>query len=421
MVGRNIKMSLFLFAELVVTSAFVMAAASVTASVAAYSAAAPLHAAAGAAGGVSSKHCISNSTHCGWMGEDGNDGYHEMYDEARTNMQNYLWDNLMPYDVSRARTLGFIDANTVFETYEGSTERSSLSLVSRVAMERTDFDGLSDGILNQTLYYSLKAKVLYPWTDYIPRSIYTEYVVPYAVSNEPRSDHRPLLFDALRDTLKGYERSSDGISGRTEMEAKGRRAVETTTSPPEQIKEVVKLINTRLWSILGRTDKPIVFVAGLTPRIYDPLSVMAYGHSSCTGLAILLVSALRSVGIAARMVGTPAWMGDPDKGNHSWVEVYVPNEDGVGGKWIFLEPTPGIAEGAEVNDGRADDLDRDPCKRWFCTAGKFDGSTKVCAARFDKDAADTHYPMAWSDPENDKGVPGEDRSEYYTTVCGQCS
>ena len=51
------------------------------------------------------------------MGEDGNDGYREMYDKARTNMQNYLWDSMMPYDVSRARTLGFINA-------EGSTERS---------------------------------------------------------------------------------------------------------------------------------------------------------------------------------------------------------------------------------------------------------------------------------------------------------
>jgi len=33
-------------------------------------------------------------------------------------------------------------------------------------------------------------------------------------------------------------------------------------------------------------------------------------------LEIMLVSALRSVGIPARMAGTPAWYGDPSKGDH---------------------------------------------------------------------------------------------------------
>ena len=33
------------------------------------------------------------------------------------------------------------------------------------------------------------------------------------------------------------------------------------------------------------------------------------------------------LGIAAHMAGTPAWMGDPEKDNHSWVDVFVPNDD----------------------------------------------------------------------------------------------
>ena len=227
---------------------------------------------------------------------------------------------------------------------EGEESEENGASIARSMLEKGDVDGLSDGVLNQTLHYSLEAKRLHPWTDVIPREIYLEYVVPYAVVNEPRSDHRPLLFHALKDVLKDYERPKGGT---IEVGA------EEIGTHQAQIKEAVKRINTRLWSLLGRPNQPIVFKAGLTPRIYDPLSVIAYGHSSCTGLAILFVSALRSVGIPARMVGTPAWHGNEEEGNHSWVEVYLPHSEG--GRWIFLEPSPGIAEGDEDADAEAED------------------------------------------------------------------
>lgn len=102
----------------------------------------------------------------------------------------------------------------------------------------------------------------------------------------------------------------------------------------------------------------------------------------------------------------------------SWVEVYVVNNAaGKGGEWMFLEPTPGIAEGKE-DTANADNLDRDPCKRWFCKADRFNGSTKVYATRYDKQAT-SFFPMAWAD--NDRGVPGVDRSRFYTSTCGKCT
>ncbi len=195
----------------------------------------------------------------------------------RDSMIQYLARNIPPYDVPNIATLGF--------------QSNGQSKV----------DGLSDGIVNQTVFYSIQAKTLYPWTDSIPQDVYFEYVTPYSVTNEPRTDHRPLFFNALKDALKQYEREAIRNS---------------THSEQDQIKEVVQLINTRLWALMGRDSKPIVFKASQTPRIYDPLSVIAYGYSSCTGLAIMLLSALRSVGIPARMAGTPAWYGDPSKGNH---------------------------------------------------------------------------------------------------------
>jgi transglutaminase-like putative cysteine protease len=264
--------------------------------------------------------------------------------------------------------------------------------------------------------YSLLAKDLYAWTDLIPKSVYLEYVVPYAVVNEPRTDHRPLLFRALRDDLRGYERSSSTENN-------------NANPPREQLKEVVKLINTRLWSILGKSPtEPIVFVSGQTPRIMDPLSVIAYGHSSCTGLAIVLIAALRSVGIPARMAGTPAWHGNDDEGNHSWVEVYVPSSsdggDDGGGEWIFLEPSPGIKEG-DTETANSDDLDRDPRARWFCTPDRMDGSTRVYATRYARGgggaSAQRHNPIPWSDADADDGVPGVDRTGYYAAACGPTS
>jgi len=64
--------------------------------------------------------------------------------------------------------------------------------------------------------------------------------------------------------------------------------------------------------------------------------------SSCTGLAIFLVCALRSVGFPARAAGAPHWNkgpqvcphGDasPPCGNHNWAEVWIE------GGWHFISP-----------------------------------------------------------------------------------
>ena len=115
-------------------------------------------------------------------------------------MINYLETNIMPYDVSNRAALGF--------------ESNGQSKV----------DGLSDGIVSQTVFYSIQAKTLYPWTDSIPQDLYFEYVTPYCVTNEPRTGHRPLLFNALKDSLKQFERQVIGNS---------------TQSTNDQIKEAV--------------------------------------------------------------------------------------------------------------------------------------------------------------------------------------
>lgn len=349
----------------------------------------------------------SNDNDFGWNLDDTSCLY-ETKDEARHSMELYLWENVMPYDIPRAISLGFTPPPSPKATIIQNPETAPIEKDRRYLhslREQPCVDGLSDGIVNQTLHYSLLAKSIYPWADALSREVYMEYVLPYAIANEPRTDYRQLLFDSLRDSLKEWERTPNADDfGTLNLDE-----IQTT------IKEVVKLINTRLWSILGRPDTPVIFKAGLTPRIYDPMSTIAYGHSSCTGLAILLIAAFRTVGIAARLAGTPSWWGSEENGNHSWVEVYLPDENG--GRWIFLEPTPGIAEGDE-DTSDADDLDRDPCKRWFCKANRFNGTTRVFATLYSRDESSEFYPMAWG--VGDEGVAGVDRSDYYTSTCGRC-
>ena len=70
--------------------------------------------------------------------------------------------------------------------------------------------------------------------------------------------------------------------------------------------------------------------------IMDPMSTITFGFASCTGVSILYTDALRAVGVPARLVGTPAWNGEVENGNHNWVEVYT----GPTGGWSFIEGAP---------------------------------------------------------------------------------
>ena len=153
----------------------------------------------------------------------------------------------------------------------------------------------------------------------------------------------------------------------------------------------------------------IRFKSDQTPLVYDPLSTILFGYASCTGVSIAYVDALRTLGVPARLAGTPAWHGKPEAGNHNWVEVWLNATAG----WRFIEAAP----------AGAGETFSDPCDKWFCNKAHFGGGTRVFAAAFRREEygegrAATHYPMAW-DLDN-KGVVGVDRSEYYASGCGAC-
>jgi len=101
--------------------------------------------------------------------------------------------------------------------------------------------------------------------------------------------------------------------------------------------------------------------------IYDPMSIINFGYASCTGVSILYVDALRSVGIPARVAGTPAWNGvTPSLDvNHNWVEVYL---------GVDPDCTADCGDGWYINEaypaGPGETFDN-PCDKWFCNAEKF--------------------------------------------------
>ena len=74
----------------------------------------------------------------------------------------------------------------------------------------------------------------------------------------------------------------------------------------------------------------------------DPVQTLALESGSCRDLAVLMIAALRTLGIAARFVSGYLNLADPDDdtitgGNtHAWVQAFVP-----GPGWVDFDPSSG--------------------------------------------------------------------------------
>jgi Transglutaminase-like superfamily len=301
-------------------------------------------------------------------------------EDAKQEAYQYLRDNMMSLDRQYMTTLGFHDDDS-------ATSNTT--------------DGLANGLVQQVVNVSLQAKIDFPYTDALPISVWQQYVLNYSHLNEGRGNVRRLLRDRLIEPLLLLSNNSTNRS----------------------LAETVLLINQHMWKMLapanGGATATIRFVAGQTPAIFDPLSVLAFGYASCTGTSILFGEALRAAGIPARVAGTAAWNGQIANGNHNWVEVYDHYSHGDGGKgeWKFLEPSPGL--------DRADSIDDDPCSRWFCHPQQQMGNgTMVYAAALERtmrdDADDSllYFPLAWQ--WDCRAVPAINRTDYYRSVCSSC-
>lgn len=136
----------------------------------------------------------------------------------------------------------------------------------------------------------------FPWSHEAPPSLLQESVRPDGVAQEEPCDWRPVLTPVAEEIVKDC--------------GSAREAVLALASGLPEATGVYYSIERR---------KPAMNV----------LEALAEKKVSCTGQSILLVCALRAVGIPARMVGLLTW--NHIRGNHSWTEAWFE------GEWHMIE------------------------------------------------------------------------------------
>ena len=171
-------------------------------------------------------------------------------------------------------------------------------------MPQGDRDTMRLDLLRENVAYACKAREVFPWTKTLPDSLFLNEVLPYAVVDEVRDAWRGDFFDRFTPCVAGCR------TLREAAEAVNRAIVE----------RVGVEYNTRR----EKTNQ-------------SPSESMRQHMASCTGLSVLLVDALRAVGIPARFVGTAAW--HDNRGNHSWTEVWFDDA------WLYGVLLSGVRPG----------------------------------------------------------------------------
>jgi len=245
-------------------------------------------------------------------------------------------------------------------------------------MPPTDFENsIDDRIVNNTIESALRAKKKFPWAKSVSKQDFFRYVLPYVETNEPRTNWRELF----------------------EQKVASRVPVGTM-----RVIEILAWLNGGDPGFLWRDAfAPLTFQPDRTPEVFDPLSLIAFRGASCTGVSIFFLSALRSLGIPARVAGTPAWNGKDEgtSNNHSWLEILID------GEWHFTEAKP-------LGSGSPDDI-YNPCDKSFCSRRSMTNTT-VFASQWDGEIT---IPLAWAP--RYLHARGLDRSVYYQDVCMSCS
>ena len=209
-------------------------------------------------------------------------------------------------------------------------------------MPQRDLESLKADYLRENLRLAFEARTAAAWGKKLPEDVFFNDVLPYMSANEAREAWRPGLREKCLPLVK-------------DCRSPGEAAHELN-------RKIFKLFGVRYSTKRNRADQA-------------PAETIETGLASCTGLSILLVDACRSVGVPARLAGTPNWVNK--SGNHTWVEVW---DDG----WHFA--------GAAEPDSRG--LDHG----WFQgrAAQAIEGSPEhaIYATSFRKTG--TSFPLVWA-------------------------
>lgn len=206
-------------------------------------------------------------------------------------------------------------------------------------MPERDLKTLSIPYISDQIEGAYKAREEFSWCAKLPDSIFFNEVLPYYCFDERRDNWRNDFYLKFSSVVKDCK----------------------------DIRQAIKAVNANIRDILlvdYNINRSIVNIS--------PFQSIKEKMATCTGLSFLLVDAFRSVGIPARIAGTPMWTNM--KGNHSWVEVWVD------GQWYFTEYYP-------------EDLN----KAWFVAdAGRADMSNPrhwIYASSYKP--KDTYFRLEW--------------------------
>lgn len=209
-------------------------------------------------------------------------------------------------------------------------------------MPQWDLKALTSDFLMDNLAMAYKGWQEAPWGITIPTDIFLNDILPYASVTEPRDNWRKRLSVISLPLIKDCKTPSEACKALNE--------------------QIFKLLKVKYSKKRRAPDQ-------------GPFETMETGVATCTGLSILLVDACRSVGIPARIAGTPLWSNE--SGNHTWVEVWD-------GEWLFT----GAAEQSPQGFNRG----------WFVDnasqAIKDDRKKAIYASSFKKTGLS--FPMVWA-------------------------
>jgi transglutaminase-like putative cysteine protease len=200
---------------------------------------------------------------------------------------------------------------------------------------------LDADLLFNNLDLALRARDEFPWAADVPREIFLNDVLPYAVLDETRENWRPAMLERCRPIVE-----------------------ECPTAA-----EAAQALNRELFNLVN-----VHYNTGRKKPNQSPAESMEQGIATCTGLSILLVDACRSVGIPARIAGVANWHNK--RGNHTWVEIW---DDG----WHFM--------GADEYDAKGVD------RGWFVGDARkaVAGSEEHAVWATSWKPTGHHFPMVW--------------------------
>ncbi len=217
--------------------------------------------------------------------------------------------------------------------------------------------GMTPERLNKNLELAYRVRSEVPWGPKLPEDIFLDAVLPYLSVTEPRDSMRAEFHDRYLPLVKDCKTSG----------------------------EAALVINKTLFN-----DYKVRYNTRRLRTDQSARESISQGMATCTGLTIMLVDALRAVGVPARLAGINSWPGRG--GNHTWTEVW---SDG----WHYV--------GSAEPDGNG--LDH----AWFggdaAKALKDKPNNAIWAVTYRETGA--FFPLAWDDTPR---INGENVTDRYT-------